>query len=558
MSLKFIVNGQSILPPVEWQGITIKATFANSNVQPTIESETFNFVNEAAQLINQSIEDGLNGGVGITEGLPLIIQEDDFGQSIETFDGCLDLMKFQKITGVELQCKIRERQGLTQVNDRLEGISIPYLISIGVIKNSDYNEIDWIIEKPFDPVQIAVLSLSIYMLQKEVAEAALRVSNQAATVAGYISGSISGSVGAAVYAALILVAEIAYTTFMIIQIINMVEEVIGFIYQPVKQRKVISLQRLLERISEYLGYDFDTSIPELSNYYYTPNNLNGQPAAGDFGYLASEIVGLVNDMFYARLVVEDSVLNIRPVRDEFYLRQSSYEMPSKLVEGFRYNTEDIKTGYLLQFETDISDEFTVENFAGTSFSSTIVPKKVNNPEFNLVKGFDESTYPVALGNRKDSLNLTENFLLSFAQVADGILKIFGKRTKFAKNIKTRVGIFKISSNEFDRPKLLNLSGGKMLSNHRDTLSAKYLWDNYVNKKSPIHGNQFKIFEGVEIPFNLLDFIKLQKINKFIDAEGNDAEMDDIDWNMFADVATISYKVPFNYTNNLTEITNEAS
>jgi len=35
-------------------------------------------------------------------------------------------------------------------------------------------------------------------------------------------------------------------------------------------------------------------------------------------------------------------------------------------------------------------------------------------------------------------------------------------------------------------------------------------------------------------------------------------MDDIDWNMFADMATISYKVPFTYTNNLTEITNEAS
>jgi hypothetical protein len=122
----------------------------------------------------------------------------------------------------------------------------------------------------------------------------------------------------------------------------------------------------------------------------------------------------------------------------------------------------------------------------------------------------------------------------------------------------RLYALRISEQFTGAPKVLNLAGVATLqlpTNHRDNLSAKALWNKYINKQSFVDNNfggQYKIYRNIKVPFTLNDFISLKENSYFYDTDGARAKVDKISWKIGDDFAVIDYRKEFVYTRNLVE------
>ena len=106
-----------------------------------------------------------------------------------------------------------------------------------------------------------------------------------------------------------------------------------------------------------------------------------------------------------------------------------------------------------------------------------------------------------------------------------------------------------------------MQGNRLAQNSRDGLSARYLWENYLNYDSFIEDNfkrQRKVFEGIEIPFSYSDYKKVKENSYFITSNGKRGKFTSLEWIIEADKAEASFWVEDVYTRNLQEETTEVS
>ena len=70
MSLRFTLDGSEIAPPQNWKELEVELNFDNNTNRLT--TSDFEFLGSTAELINQWVEDGCNGEVGLLEPPQLI------------------------------------------------------------------------------------------------------------------------------------------------------------------------------------------------------------------------------------------------------------------------------------------------------------------------------------------------------------------------------------------------------------------------------------------------------------------------------------------------------
>jgi hypothetical protein len=88
---KYYLDGQEVNAPIDWQSINVLATFDNESTQANISSSQFTFTLSERAKINNYINAGLTGGVGIFEGMPFSIRTYNNINNEVAFDGFLDL-----------------------------------------------------------------------------------------------------------------------------------------------------------------------------------------------------------------------------------------------------------------------------------------------------------------------------------------------------------------------------------------------------------------------------------------------------------------------------------
>ena len=160
----FKLNNSVVNPVKEWEAIQVLATFDQTGGEANITTEEFIFVNENAVLIRDYIAGGVSlTSFGIFEGIPFTIEIQNGSNQI-VFDGFLDLTTYKEISPVEVRCKVKKYTGLNSLAERSQGLTMRYLIDIGVIDQNDYVAIPYIKEKPLgDSVaELAVLSLTLF------------------------------------------------------------------------------------------------------------------------------------------------------------------------------------------------------------------------------------------------------------------------------------------------------------------------------------------------------------------------------------------------------------
>ena len=574
-----ILNGNQVLIPKNFFDVGVVAAFQDGNVQANLTTEEFTFILDGYQAVVDWINEGRTSGLGIFEGIPLQITHSDGNNNTTIFNGILDLQAgttiFENLR--ELTAPIRQDNSINQLAELIEPLDFGYLKELGVITSSDYVNVDYVVNPTDNGLATITTFVTIYLLSKQLADTIKEIGTTAATISGITASGITGAVGAAIYAVAVAILQIAYAAALLILIIDFGQDLLNILVQPLRTHKAIPLKTLIEKTCEYIGYEFNTSIEDLDNLVYLPSNINvdqygeknvlqqpgeiteGIPNATDAGYTCTQLFEILRDLFNARFAILGKTVEFHTENADFWIRQSSWEKPTSLKDvdrkPARYNTDEIKGSILIQFETDINDEYTINNYKGTSYQVLTDAKAVNNPKNKTIKGLDAVRIPFALGNRKEQLNFFEQALVPLANLFDNIADVFGRNPNLAKKIKTKVGVLEVTNNNHTVPKLLWLEGGRIPSNNRDVFSAKTLWDKYHNEKSFIQNNfgrQRRYVEGEIIPFGLSDFVTLLDNSYFRDENGASGKITNIEWNMSRDEATINYWLQEVYTTNLKE------
>ena len=559
--VQYRLGGNLIDNPTERQDTSIQVQF-DEGTQGSIETSQLTFVNEAYTIIKEKIESGL-----VTEGLPLTVTIQEGEESTEVFNGYLDFSTLEDLTGSEPKflASIVEQNGLTNLSESLEGVTFALLEAKGFISSSDYQEVKYLIEKLVTLLEQAFLALTIYLMIKEIAEASFRLSQQITIISAIVTTPISGQVGALIYAVASALFEIAYIVIMGGALLNLIQQFIENLISFEREFQGINYKTALEKIFSYLGYTFASPIPELDNYVYLPSKAEGRadkgiPFDSDFGFVANEFVSMVLDMFRAEIFVVNNEVQLRAKKDPFFQSQSTFQLPDVLDQPFSLNINEIKESRFISFQDDISDAYTIRNWKGTSFVVTTLPITQNEPKNNLIKGLEETRFPVALGNRKEDLSVLEEALNAFFEAANFALSALGAKN-ITNTIQARKGMLIISQPFFNVPKVLNMQGNRLAQNSRDGLSARYLWEKYLNYDSFIEDNfkrQRKVFEGIEIPFSYSDYKKVKENSYFITSNGKRGKFTSLEWVIEADRAEASFWVEDVYTRNLQEETTEVS
>ena len=362
-------------------------------------------------------------------------------------------------------------------------------------------------------------------------------------------------------------------------VINLGLALIETLVPKKRTHKGLLLRTALEKVANHLGYGFISPNIEFDKVHYLPSNpefdeedettgfirkinsiKKGIPKVTDFGYRCSEMFELAKNLIDGKFAIIDGDLHLRSRNDPFWVRTSTYTLPDVLIDVKRYNTQDLKANKFIAFETDITDDWTLDNFKGTNLERITDAINVSNSRAKLIKGLDELTFPVALGSRKDKLSAIEKILKELAKVIDGVANTFGGNSNLASRVSSKLGVLKVSTNNHVIPKLLWLEGGRIPANNRELFSAKSLYDSYHNYDSFVttdFGFQRELYRNISIPFGLDDFVKLIDNSYFVTDDGVIGKIEKITWNIANDRAVIDYWKQIPYTSNLKETFIEA-
>lgn len=576
--IRHFINGNDFGEPRNWQDLEITIDWLNKKDSGAINVSELAFVDQANEYLQQRVLDGLNGGVGVFEGDEYKITLGDPTNPTFQFLGYLDFTDgMTTIGGEEIICSLKKKRGEDWLNDVADGFSFAYLHNKGVITNSDFVRVPYVINFIPDGMQLIVLSMSIYMMTKEIIENVEKLSE---TIADIINAStpvvgVSVGVGAGVVTAwdlgdFILVslkalARLAYIIAMSIAIINLINQLFAQILPTKRNHLGMTFRKMMERGCQHLGLTFYSDIDEL-NWVHIPRKSKKGGSSGETGfptnsepiYLFGDLIRTLKEMFNADFRIKDGVFYLQRI-DNFQF-PSSYELPSyfndqeRLLQKYKLNTNEIVSNYNIYWALDVQDQNTLENSNGRVFQAITSPVSVNNQDYVTIKNLTEISLPFSMGLEKRSLNEVEKLARVLGGIVDGLTGIFGGGTNFKSKIEERVGSLLLSSHFLTAGKVVKMTGSKLANDQRSVLDAKKLWDkfHFINSFAEYQGehNQFFRYEEQRVPMTIQEFSILLENNIATDVEGNEIKIEKVIYSPYKSTAVIDYRIKKKYTNNL--------
>jgi hypothetical protein len=576
--IRHYLNGQDFGEPRNWQDLEITIDWLNAKESGTINVSDLKFVDKANEYLQKRIYDGLTGGVGIFEGDPYEIAVGDPANPTFVFEGFLDFTQEMTVLGgEEIICALKKKHGEDWLNDVADGFSMAYLYDQGVIVNGDFVKVPYVINYVPDGMQIIVLSMSIYMMTKELIENVERLAETIADVTNSVTPVIGVGVGFGAVAVtawdlgdfisvvLKALARLAYIIAMTIAIVNLIKEIFEQLLPKKRNHLGMTFRRMYERSCQHLGLGFHSDIAEL-DWVHIPrkdkkggsNGENGFPSNSEPIYTFGDLIRVTKEMFNADFRIVNGTFYFQ--RKDKFIFPSPYQMPSffndqeRILDGVKFNTNEMVSNYNIYWALDIQDQNTLDIVDGRVFQAITSPVNTINKEFVMIKNLSEIAIPFSLGREKTDLTTVEKILKQLAKVVDGLTGIFGRGTSFEAQIENRIGSLLLSSHFLTSGKVVKMSGTKLANNQRVELDAKVLWDkfHFINSFAEYQGihNQFFRYEKQPVPMTIKDFAILMDNNNAVDANGQEYFVEKVVYNPFRTTAEIDYRVRKKYTNNL--------
>lgn len=562
LTTTFEIDGQLFPPPVNWQEIQITSKYDDDNVQATLDIDSFRFVNETAVYIKSVIEAGKNGtGPGIFQALPFKITISNGALSYE-FNGYLDLTTYHVNHPTDISVKVG-RLDATDIIQKLQSITYELLKQNGYITSADYTAVDYVVEKEFVEAEFLMLALTTFLMARETAAQARVVASRIAELAAAIT-MFPPQPSQIAKVAVLLLLDLAYAAALIIALVKLVQEVVEFVLPPTRTHQGITFLKALQKAFDYFGYTFSSPIIDLADVYVpskpegSSRENEGIPNPQDVGYRCSEMLDLCKQMFNARIKVDEvaKTVELRSLNDPFWQQSTAYVMPDHLDEEVDYNTNDIVQTRLVTFTIDPINYLTIKAYKGTAYEVTTEPVIAGlNVDYKTIRGLDEIRIPLSLGVRKDNLTDVEKALLGVTKSIDAVLGLFGASTGISAKIRNRNGLLRQGTRYHSIPQIVLLEGGKIPANYRDRLSARYLYNTYINQKSLVANNFFEqksVYNERVRAMGFTEFMQAIQNKYFTLFDGRIAEFTAIKWAFDLDKAVVDYRVHEVYTKNLQE------
>jgi len=621
--VNFYLDNNLINPPKNWQELEIQLNFDKdadaSSSQVSVND--WELVRENAGKIQDWINGGLSNGVGIFEGVPFKLEIERNGIIEKPFDGYLDLTERPKLSCNRSEVKAKERMKIDWLNDVSDGFTFEFLFrETGAITKNDFVFVPYVINSIPNYQESAIMMVSVFVLQQEIIQAIEKIKALAIKLSNPFESAT------AVVEAILL---IVYIGLLLIAIIKLIKDLILMLIQPVKYHAGMRTRDLLRIGAQHLGLTFKSDIFDVNGAFYNeviiPKKYNNPVSTEEnkiLGFITPDknlqegfYKGTFGDLLRAQkskhnakvIITDDGELYF--VRQDFNISAAQFQLPDAEQPYYTTNADELKSNYLVEFQVDLIDKNTIQEYTGTIFQVITQPIAVRNQELVLMKGLESVNIPFALAKRKTELTLPEKivkgFLDVFSILTNGIIiainalitvfnviiKVLNKIIKalkvvginvnwqikpipklikidFAATIENRIGMMKIETDFFNIDKVLLLTDGsqpkfnKLAPDNEATMSAKYLYNNFhfVNSFIPSgampNGNQVIIKDFEKIPFCFNDYQKVKNNNKILDANGNQAEIVSLNWNVYNQHADMTVRFSQLYTLNLREVTIE--
>ena len=564
--VNFYLNNQLVGNANNWQGISISLDFDNENVQPSIESDSLEFVLTESNIIRKYVQDGIDGtGVGIYEPMECRIELASGGNTLTVFTGLLDMVNdMQFIDKNRVLVKLIKKGGLDQLTERSQAISFAFLVSKGEIVPADFIPIKYVQAHIPDFREVIILSIVIFIMIKEIQEQVKRLLDDIAIISGVGVSGITGPIGALIILIAKIATEIVYIVFMIISLRELMTQLIENLVAPLQTHRGMKLRTLLEKGAAHLGYTFESSffndafldtlailpIKERKPRPFGFAEL-GFPTNKGGLYTYFEMLQFFKQLVNGKLVVRDDKIIIE--RRDFFDNLTTYQLPDVELRESRFNSDEISGNLNIEFLIDEIDDTTLLNYAAndTTFQRITEPKIVVDKQNVQIKGLERVGLPVSLPSRKASLTSVERTILEVARLVD----LFVGGNFFSSQITGRLGVLHLGNDFTGVPKLIPLTNdGKVLFNFRQVMSAKILHDRFYLINSfvpdPVNNNQYRRHQQVTIPFCFEDYVTLSENGGFTTVDGQEGKFEKIEGNPDAGSAVVDFRIKEVFTNNL--------
>lgn len=455
------------------------------------------------------------------------------------------------------------KSDLNLLAEKLGGVT-----SLLISNKYTFTTFDFIIEKSENEAKkdLAMLVITNIMYIFIIKQAIKETKDYIASLADISPGATFRKVLEGVFLAIYL-GGLAFTLFKV------VKQIRDLIIPSVKRTKGVSLNELLTKPLEYLGYKLETNIKDLdkivhwSSRYTRDQNtqivgglafdkkINKTdlfvPNSSDRLYRCLEVLKFVQEKYNARFYVKDKTVFCYSKFDVFWdkLGKATINEDLPLVK-FTKNTSEHYTTTEINYASDFTDTWTLENFKGNHF---LVTSQLKDYKKSTATGYKSIDYGVARATRKESLNIVEIFWETFVKTVNTLAEIVSGG-KVNTVLSPRIGVAKISAENFNVAKILYLENGKIPKNYNEKINAKNDYINYISQNSFTlePRNKKVIHTGVKIKCNTEKFAKLQE-NKVITLKsGEIAEVRSLEWFPRKNYAIMDIAIQNDYKTNLEE------
>lgn len=438
MELQEYINGVPVEPSANMGGFLVELAWdKDRNYTKKLSNYNLDLVLAQSKIVNNHLSNGVNGGVGIFEGLPYKLEVTQANQVINLLDGYIDLTENAQFStnNTKSTVTVKERKNIDWLNDRAGGFTFEYLFATNKITTADYEFMPYVLNSVPDYREAIMAILSSYVITTSLLDAIEKVTELIIEVSNVAEWT------AIVRLSLYLV----YLTSLIIAITKLITDLVQMIIQPVKYHACMSALTLLQKGAEHLGLNVSCSFLQTGGDFeglmLMPEKQSA-PVNSTFdrllGFTDYNIIqnGYLNATFEDLLVYLKGMFNakINLITDSFGNTTLHLERRDKNIiapqlvlkpfytDKFGVNADEFRANYLIKFSTDVTDKNTIQEYTGTAFQVITKPNitTVGNEDLILMKGLERVDIPFALAKRKTELSVPEKIIETLLNIVDAL------------------------------------------------------------------------------------------------------------------------------------------
>lgn len=543
------------------------------------------------------------------EGVPVDIGIVDGADSI-TLDFFTDWNSLKFLAENQLSTGLVKYNSVIGFEQRSKAITFALLEFENILGPLEYQNMPYIIQNRKTVLERVQLVAQGFIVLKSAADEVHKIINIASdiTTLGVVQATINLAVS---IAALVLLIARLVALFKLIQ---------ESFFPPILYHSGIKPKVFIQKAVEYMGYDgvnFGTLQYNMDRETWCPskndeqgipvdfvNPISGALKPNDKGYNLFDMMDVLDKKYRMRKAIIDNVIHFRPKSDPFWVNSPSLTMPNVLIEQAftgngtqRYNYDDLYTSSIVQYATDDSDKWTLQDLADENdptskqkiiAGSIVTPNVITDNKRVISKQGRTFDLPQTLCTRKDVLDDLLDIFIGTSQALDDLKQMVTDRfDEFAADLGTlvpglesfivsaggRTGAMKIENHFFSTMKCafledtdigFGVTSPRIPEDFAEHIGAKALVENWHSYDSLVPGvrnpsdvndtNAKLISEEVRIHFNLKKFNVLLNNPYFSIPGGGVGEFTRLKWNVEGDYAVADFWVPFNWLTNVQQIT----